>query len=50
MLSNLILYDRINRDALVRLRLAYVEPDVVLDAPLEREEIDDMGMTPRYDS
>lgn len=45
-----MLYDRVDREASVSLRLTYIELDVTLDAPLVREMMDDARTTPYYDT
>lgn len=46
----LALYDRVDKDALARLHLAYIEPDEVPNAPFSRVIVDDAGTTPEYDA
>jgi len=46
----LTLYGRVDRDALVRSRLVYVEPNVVPDVPFVKVVINDLGTIPRHDA
>lgn len=47
---DIVLNDRIDREATVRPQITYVDIDVVPDAPIVQVVVDDKGMTPLYDT